>query len=344
MFLNLTLPRQTRRGLTILARKTRDADLRVRARILLKIHEGKSGNQAAKELGCAPSTTSRIVARFQAEGIACLWDRRAHNGGRLVDGRVRAGIWEILQDTADVYGFSRPTWTLEALRSVIAEKLEVLLSVGHLWKVLRSMRIRLGQPKPYVSCPWPAAKRRRRLRWLRRLYQQTGGREVVVFVDEVDIHLNPRIGRDWMLPGQQRWIRTPGKNEKRYLAGAYDPKRNRMVYVEGDQKASWLFLNLLRALEEAYPWATVIHVILDNFIIHKSNQVQLLLSRISSKVRLHFLPPYCPDDNRIERIWKDLHDNVTRCHRCPDMRSLMAAVRSWLGRRFQIHRGPCYGV
>ena len=29
---------------------------------------------------------------------------------------------------------------------------------------------------------------------------------------------------------------------------------------------------------------------------------------------LHFLPPYCPDHNRIERLWKDLHDNVTRNH------------------------------
>jgi hypothetical protein len=36
-------------------------------------------------------------------------------------------------------------------------------------------------------------------------------------VDEVDIHLNPRIGRDWMLPGMQRRIVTPGKDEKRYL-------------------------------------------------------------------------------------------------------------------------------
>jgi hypothetical protein len=89
MCLSLTLPRQTRRGLTTLARKTRDADLRVRARILLKIHEGKFGNQAAKELGCAPSTTPRIVARFQAEGIACLWDRRAHNGGPTSGGRDR---------------------------------------------------------------------------------------------------------------------------------------------------------------------------------------------------------------------------------------------------------------
>lgn len=40
------------------------------------------------------------------------------------------------------------------------------------------------------------------------------------YEDEVDIHLNPRIGADWQLRGQQKRIVTPGQNEKYYLAGA----------------------------------------------------------------------------------------------------------------------------
>src|SRR5688572_4690975 len=34
------------------------------------------------------------------------------------------------------------------------------------------------------------------------------------------------------------------------------------------------------------------------------------------RVALHFLPPYCPTVNRIERLWLDLHAVVTRNHRC----------------------------
>jgi transposase len=45
---------------------------------------------------------------------------------------------------------------------------------------------------------------------------------------------------------------------------------------------------------------------------------------------LHFLPPYCPDYNRIERIWKDLHDNVTRNHTCRSMRELLREVIAYL--------------
>ena len=36
------------------------------------------------------------------------------------------------------------------------------------------------------------------------------------------------------------------------------------------------------------------------------------LAEWGDRICLHFLPPYCPNHNRIERVWKDLHDNVTR--------------------------------
>jgi transposase len=54
------------------------------------------------------------------------------------------------------------------------------------------------------------------------------------------------------------------------------------------------------------------------------------------------LPPYGPDHNRIERIWEDLHDNVTRNHRCAAMEDLMADVQSYLTCRSRCgrHKSP----
>lgn len=40
----------------------------------------------------------------------------------------------------------------------------------------------------------------------------------VFYEDKVDIHLNPKIGADWQLRGQQKCVVTPGQNEKYYLA------------------------------------------------------------------------------------------------------------------------------
>jgi transposase len=155
-------------------------------------------------------------------------------------------------------------------------------------------------------------------------------REAAVYEDEVDIHLNPKIGLDWMGLAQQKEALTPGKNEKRYLAGAMDVRTGEIHWVEAERKDSWLFLAMLKKLTDVYAEARVIHVILDNYGIHSSNIIGIALSHFAKRVRLHFLPPYCPDHNRIERAWQDLHANVTRNHRCSGMTELMNNVRRYL--------------
>jgi transposase len=301
-----------------------------------------SRRAAALEVGCVPSTAWRIVDRFRLLGEASLLDGRLENGERKVDEDVRQAIREILIRRPADFAFQRPTWTLELLARVIAGEIGIYLSPGHLWRILRRMRVRWGRPKPVVACPWRTERRKRRIAYLRGLRHRLPKGEVLFYADEIDIHLNPRIGPDWMLPGMQRIVVTPGQNEKRYIAGAYDPISQRLIYVEGDRKASWLFLNLLRALEEACPQVRRIHLILDNYVIHKCRRVVAAL-RGMPRIVLHFLPPYCPDENKIERQWQDLHANVTRNHTHRTMAELMLAVRRWLDARYWSHRGVCVG-
>src|SRR5262249_13345868 len=103
---------------------------------------------------------------------------------------------------------------------------------------------------------------------------------------------------------------------------------------EGRRKTSHLFLDLLDRLLRAYPEAGRLHLILDNYRIHKSEVVQAALGGyLAGRIELHFLPPYCPDDNRIERVWQDLHANVTPNQRFSTMAALMIEVRYYLRKR-----------
>jgi hypothetical protein len=136
-----------------------------------------------------------------------------------------------------------------------------------------------------------------------------------------------------MLPGQQKTVLTPGQNVKHYLAGAMDAKNGHVIWVEGDRKRSALFIELLRKLDRHYADKKVIHIILDNYIIHSSKITQRAVEKFNGSIVLHFLPPYCPDDNKIERcVWRELHANVIRNHRCQDMGELMREVRGYLAR------------
>jgi transposase len=76
--------------------------------------------------------------------------------------------------------------------------------------------------------------------------------------------------------------------------------------------------------------ARKVHLIIDNYGIHSSHATRRVLESLRGKVVLHFLPPYCPDHNPIERVWLDLHATVTRNHRCRTMLELGRAVIRFL--------------
>ena len=54
--------------------------------------------------------------------------------------------------------------------------------------------------------------------------ERASDKEVVYYEDEVDIHLNPKIGEDWMARSQQKEVVTPGKNVKAVLGGRVEPQ------------------------------------------------------------------------------------------------------------------------
>jgi len=155
---------------------------------------------------------------------------------------------------------------------------------------------------------------------------------VTVYEDEVDIHLNPKIGLDWMVRGQQKEVETPGQNEKRYLAGAMNAVTGEVVWVESERKRSELFIALLARLLRVYAGAKMIHLIPDNYRIHRSRITQMAVAFYGGKIVLHFLPPYCPNENKIERLWEDLRAEVARNQRCGLMDELMEYVRLSLRR------------
>ena len=314
--------------------RARDAGLRCRCKVVLALVQGTAPAMIAHGGLCAKSHVYRVAERFLTEGLPGLADKREDNGERKITQPYRSELIRLIDESPQEFGYRRPTWTQELLTLVLADRTGIAISISAMCRLLGRMGIGLRRPKPIVNCPWKKAHRTRRLRALQRLVADLPADEVVLYLDEVDIHLNPKIGPDWMRRGVQKEVLTPGCNEKRYLAGAWDAETHRLIYVEGERKNSLLFLRLLYELTKRYPDAKRIHIILDNYAIHDSLQVRLAMKTAAARRwNLHFLPPYCPDHNRIERLWKDLHDNVTRNHRCATMEELMAEVRIYLAAR-----------
>ena len=70
-------------------------------------------------------------------------------------------------------------------------------------------------------------------------------------------------------------------------------------------------IRLLESLELLYPLMVCIHVFLDNARYHHAKLVREWLSRPGCRIKLHFLPAYCPHLNPIERLWGVMHKHIT---------------------------------
>jgi transposase len=313
--------------------KCRIASVRIRYLIVFNLWNGRSAREIEPILNIHNTTVYRVAKRFGERGEASLWDGREGNGAGKLSEAYLGMLNEVVRSSPLDHGWRRPTWTRELLIETMVRQTGVRIHPTTMSRALALIKARRGKPRPTVGCPWHPAVKTRRLNRIAQLVASLPRQEVAVYEDEVDIHLNPKIGLDWMGLGQQKEVVTPGKNEKRYLAGALDARTGEIHWVEAEKKDAWLFLDLLKKLTVVYPRARLIHVILDNYKIHSSNIIGIALAHFARRVRLHFLPPYCPDHNRIERLWQDLHANVTRNHQCPKMTALMCEVRYYLRKR-----------
>jgi len=297
--------------------------------IVLLLAQHRSPREIATFLLCARSTVYRVAQDWQS-GRYGRANVTGASGPPCLSFSVRRSLLALLQKTPAVYGWCRTRWScatlalqLQTQRSinVSAETIRRgLHALGWVWK--RAKLVAKDSDPDRVS----------RLARIRCVYEQLGPREALLFADELDLHLLPKVGSQWMPQATQVEVMTPGTNERRYLAGALDVRTGRVHHCLWFRKMTGLFLDLLNLLDRAYPARRFhrIYVVADNCKIHKAAQVQRWL-RQHPRFHLLFLPTYCPRANPIERCFGDRHDKVTRNHRRKRMHDLVKDVQRHLG-------------
>src|SRR4029434_7202515 len=154
---------------------------------------------------------------------------------------------------------------------------------------------------------------------------------VMVFADELDIHLWPKVGAAWMPKGTQLEVMTPGQNAQHYLADALNLATGEILHGRSTRKTNALFRDLLTVLDHAYPAPrmTRIYVVVDHYCIHKAKAVEQWIDSHPRFVRL-WLPTYCPQANPLERAFGDVHDQCTRNHKRKRLRDVVSDVERHL--------------
>ena len=321
------LGRAVRRRLQRVVKKSRDANHVRRANAILLLDEGYGVSETARLLQAARSTIYDWKKRFAQFGEAGLVPEPAGRPRETVTDAVCAHLLELIEKSPKRYGYLQSRWTTEMLAEQVRNTFRIAIHASTVRRWLPRLGVRWNRARPTLHIR--DRQKGRKMKAIEAALKQASRRAPVFYVDEVDIDLNPRIGACWSRQGRQTTIPTPGKNRKRYLAGALNAVTGNVVWVEWHRKTSELFILLMAELRRRYRGARKITLILDNYVIHKSAMTRCFLES-HAKFRLLFQPAYHPWVNRIERLWKQLHDNITRNHRYPTMELLMQAVRRFM--------------
>jgi putative transposase len=307
-----------------------DARIARRAHILLLLDDGFSYRQVRAILFASNDLVADCVRRFRHGGIYETLEgepapRPDQDWLPIVENWLRTA-------TPQDFGYFRQRWTCEMLAELLAWEKGIRLSAETVRRGLRRAGYVWRRPRPVVGPVDP--EHAEKMERLRALLAALPDDETVVFQDEVDVHLNPKIGSCWMPRGEQTEVRTPGNNDKRHLAGSLHWRTGTLLVSEpGHQRNAELFVAHLDDLRCRLRSYRRIHVICDNARFHDCRAVWDYLQLWGDRIMLHFLPKYAPETNPIERIWWHLHETITRNHRCRSINELLDQVFAWVERQ-----------
>ena len=87
---------------------------------------------------------------------------------------------------------------------------------------------------------------------------------------------------------------------------------------------------LLIAITLMYPTKRLIHVFLDNARYHHAVLVQEWLAKPGCRIKVHYIPSYCPHLDPIERLWGLMHRHVTHNRSHPSYNDFCRSVLHFL--------------
>jgi transposase len=169
------------------------------------------------------------------------------------------------------------------------------------------------------------------LPWLLRLLPRAD----VYLQDEVEVALHPTLTRVWCPKGRrgQRLVEAPGNNRKEYGFGLVDWRDGWFDWQRAPgRRAAPFCAQLRRAVERSQARGRIALVLLDNLGIHTpkgSLLLRELLEELRGQLVLVYTPPYDPEANRIEWLWRALRRAVTHTHTRETLPPLLEDADAW---------------
>ena len=167
-----------------------------------------------------------------------------------------------------------------------------------------------------------------------RLAEAKAGQRAVFFVDAAHFVLAAFLGYLWSL--KRIFIQSPSGRQRFNVLGALNAVTHELITVTNDT-----YINAASACELLHKLADLhldvpITLVLDNARYQKCDLVQTTAKGLN--IELCFLPPYSPNLNLIERLWKFVKKECLYSEYYTDFTKFKTAIRDCLGQTHTTHK------
>jgi len=274
-----------------------------RANALVLLDDGWSCERVAVALFLDDDTIRRWHALFLEDGLEGL--TRFESGGgasrlsKMQEAALKSWIAETLpRSTRQVGAY------IEREFGVVYESRSGLIALLH--------RLGLEYSKPEtIGRKLDAEKQKAFIEGYEALLNSLGSDEAVLFVDAVHPTHTTRPVGCWAPAKESLAIEQTSGRQRLNIHGAIDLETGKTAMIDVETVDAASTIQLLQAIEAMYPLLAMIHVFLDNARYHHAAMVQEWLAHPGRRIKLHFIPAYCPHLNPIERLWGVMHKHLT---------------------------------
>jgi transposase len=328
-----------------ISRQSKVFALRQRAQILLASDSRSAAPEIARVLQTDENQVRRVIAEFNADGMASLRPRIGGGRPRRIDDTAREQIRAIALARPRDLGEPGTRWSLATLRRYLVRKRVVNGSISkeHLRRVLQSLGITAQRTRTWKWSNDPLFEEKKG--WVLAAYKgaEAGTLDgVVVSFDECGpISLRPHADSGWFpkrKPARQRatYHRYGGT---RKLLGAYDVGADRLWgHVEARRVTGDVVLEFLRDIRRRYPAEVTVYIVMDNLSAHWTPDIRRWA--VANNVGLLPTPTNASHLNRIECHFWAFVEFVVKGSDYADWGEFTKAAHAYIRRRNRDRHDP----
>ena len=296
-----------------MAKRGKRASDQEKIRAVQLVESGEHYAVVARVLGVGESTVLEWMRKYRAGGLAALSTKVASGRPTLLTDAQMLELFKLIEGCEPrqlSFGFA--LWTRDLVRQLIRQRFKVSLSVQHVGRIMKKLGLSAQRPlyRAYQQNPDLVKK------WKNEEYPELRKRaateqRTILFADEAAVRTDFHAGTTWAPVRQTPVVTSTGDRDTLMMVSAISPRGLlRFRLHEGSFRAEH-FVDFCKQLLNDIDGNILL--VVDRSPVHKAKKTAEFVKSTGGRLELVFLPPYSPELNPDEWVWKNVkHDRIGR--------------------------------